>query len=88
MGRMLLLGLGGLVVAIVALKLVLGVLGAVLGAAFGVLRFLLFTVAPLAPTRVTPWMRRGGFMLTVPLSIPSAPLLNLITATALSSIST
>jgi uncharacterized membrane protein required for colicin V production len=35
-------------VALVALKLVLGVLGAVLGAAFGVLRFLLFTVAPLA----------------------------------------
>ncbi|HEX7088531.1 MAG TPA: hypothetical protein VF192_00250 [Longimicrobiales bacterium] len=35
-------------VALVALKLVLGVLGAVLGAAFGVLSFLLFTVAPFA----------------------------------------
>jgi hypothetical protein len=35
-------------VALLALELVLGVLGAVLGAAFPLLRFLVFTVAPLA----------------------------------------
>jgi hypothetical protein len=43
MGRMLLLGLGGLVVAIVALKLVLAIAGAV----FGIAWFLIWKILPL-----------------------------------------